>query len=130
MTRAGKNGFTLTKTRFRDGIWEGLLAAADDGAGEPEIGVTLHGASLRGVTVAPASEAGRWILEVPVPLDAVGDGVQTFLIIDMRSDTVLESFALMGGDAVAEDVRGEMALLRAELDMLKRAFRRHCLETS
>jgi len=27
-------------------------------------------------------------------------------------------------------MRVEMDLLRAELDMLKRAFRRHCLETS
>jgi hypothetical protein len=28
-----------------------------------------------------------------------------------------------------DDLRAEVDLLRAELDMLKRAFRRHCLET-
>ena len=63
-----------------------------------------------------------------MPVEAVGDGVQTFLILDMRRDTVLTSFSLLGGEALSEDMRAEMALLRAELDMLKRAFRRHCLE--
>jgi hypothetical protein len=29
-----------------------------------------------------------------------------------------------------DDLRAEVDLLRAELDMLKRAFRRHCLETA
>jgi hypothetical protein len=30
---------------------------------------------------------------------------------------------------LAEDIRAEMDLLRAELDLLKQAFRRHCVET-
>jgi hypothetical protein len=29
-----------------------------------------------------------------------------------------------------EDIRAEVSLLRAELDLLKRAFRRHCAETA
>ena len=36
---------------------------------------------------------------------------------------------LVAGDALAYDLRTEIALLREELDLLKRAFRRHCLET-
>ena len=43
---------------------------------------------------------------------------------------MLDSFALMSGDALSYDIRAEMTLLREELDMLKRAFRRHCLETT
>ncbi|MBS0125699.1 hypothetical protein [Thetidibacter halocola] len=124
----GASGYTLTKTRFRNGMWEGLLAAGADDPREPEIAVTYHGTPVRGVTVSGAGAPGRWVLEVPVPVEAVGDGVQTFLILDMRTDTVLDSFALLGGDALSEDMQAEMALLRAELDMLKRAFRRHCLE--
>jgi len=120
--------FTLTKTRFKDGVWEGLLIAVGEAEADPEIGVTLHGMPLRGITVAKTSEPGRWALEVPVPVESVGDGVQTFLIVDMRRETVLQSFAIMGDDVVAEDMRVEVALLRAELDMLKKAFRRHCLE--
>ena len=122
------DGYSLTKTRFRDGLWEGLLIATGETRGDPEIAVTLHGAPVRGVAVAATAEPGRWVLEVPVPVEAVGDGVQTFLILDMRRDTVLTSFSLLGGEALSEDMRAEMALLRAELDMLKRAFRRHCLE--
>lgn len=124
-----QSGFTLTKTRFQHGVWEGLLIASDPEEQSPDIGVTLHGAPVRGVTVAKATEPGRWVLEVPVSLEAVGDGVQTFLIVDRRREVLLESFVIMGGDAMAEDQRTEMALLRAELDMLKRAFRRHCLES-
>ena len=54
----------------------------------------------------------------------IADGVQTFLISDKRSGETLDSFALMSGDALSYDIRAEMALLREELDMLKRAFRR------
>lgn len=123
------SAYTLTKTRFREGIWEGLLVSEKADAAPPEIVVTLNDTPVRGVTVAEASEPGRWALEVPVPMEAVGDGVQTFLITDMASDLRLDSFTLIAGEALGDDIRVEMSLLRAELDMLKRAFRRHCVET-
>ncbi|WP_425100333.1 hypothetical protein [Tropicibacter sp. S64] len=121
--------FELTKTRFREGVWQGLLTPLAKDAGRPEIAVTLHDRPLHGVTVTEVPGGGRWALEVPVPLDAVGDGVQTFLIADANADTVLDSFTLIAGEVLGDDIRAEMELLRAELDMLKRAFRRHCLET-
>ena len=37
---------------------------------------------------------------------------------------------MITGEPLGDDIRAEVELLRAELDMLKRAFRRHCLETS
>lgn len=122
--------YTLTKTRFREGLWEGLLIAAGDAAPvTPEISATWRDRSVPGVTVAETPSPGRWVVEVPVPKEAIGDGVQTFLIADARTDEVLESFTLIAGEALGDDIRAEMELLRAELDMLKRAFRRHCLET-
>ena len=88
---------------------------------------------VTGVTVTemPAGRGGvlNWLVQVPVPPEAIGDGVQTFLIGDVRGDSVLSSFTLIAGEALGEDIRAEVELLRAELDMLKRAFRRHCLET-
>jgi hypothetical protein len=48
----------------------------------------------------------------------------------VATDAVLASFAFLAGDALSEDIRAEMDLLRDELDMLKRAFRRHCVETA
>ena len=124
------SAYTLTKTRFREGIWTGLLVAKVADAAPPEIVVTLHDLPVKGVTVSETGQAGRYAIEIPVPRDALGDGVQTFLLVDANADVVLDSFTLMAGEALGEDIRAEVELLRAELDMLKRAFRRHCLETT
>lgn len=124
------SAFSLTHTRFREGLWEGLLSVVEKGAAQPEIAVTLRDVPVRGVTMAEAGEPGRWVLQIPVPIEAVGEGVQTFLITDANADEVLGSFTLIAGEVLGDDLRAEVDLLRAELDMLKRAFRRHCLETS
>ncbi len=123
------SAFSLTKTRFKEGMWEGLLVAQPGTTAPPEISVTLRDQSVRGVTVTETTEPGRWVVEVPVPIEAVGDGVQTFLIVDAQADTVLDNFTMIAGEVLGDDIRAEVELLRAELDMLKRAFRRHCLES-
>lgn len=123
------SGFTLTKTRFRDGVWEGLLVAEQGNERPPEVVASFEERPVHGVVVSDTSEKGRWVVEVPVPIEALGDGVRTVLIRDGRDDEVLQSFTLIAGEALAEDIRTDMALLRAELDLLKRAFRRHCRET-
>jgi hypothetical protein len=124
------SAYSLTKTRFQEGLWQGLLRAEGGAVVPPDIMVTLRDKAVSGVTVTETQEPGRWAVEVPVPMEAVGDGVQTFLIRDVNTDTVLDSFTLIAGEALADDIRAEVELLRAELDMLKRAFRRHCLETT
>jgi len=123
------SAYALTKTLFREGVWEGLLAASRKDAPPPEITVSLNGAPVRGVTVAQAGAPGRWVVRIPIPVEAVGDGVQTVLIPDAACGETLESFTLIAGEALGDDIRAEMALLKAELDMLKRAFRNHCRET-
>ena len=114
---------TLTKIRFADGIWEGLLSNTPD---RPEITVLHRDSPLEGVTLAGPGRDGDWHLTVPVPAAAAGDGVQCFVIFDTASNTQLGAFTLTGGNAGDAGLRAEVALLRAELDMLKRAFRRHC----
>lgn len=121
--------FTLTKTRLFEGIWEGHLTQNGDANTQPDIEVTHLERPVRGVEVIESEADGFWTVRVPIPPEVIADGVQTFLIRDRRSNEVLDSFALMSGDALGYDIRAEMALLREELDMLKRAFRRHCLET-
>ena len=120
---------TLTKTHLQEGVWEGVLTA--DGAGnyQPEVTVTHLEKPIEGVTVSEDSDHGIWTIRVPIPVATLSDGVQTFLIFDGASNTKLSDFTLIAGEAVADDIRAEVELLRAELDMLKRAFRRHCLET-
>jgi hypothetical protein len=121
--------FSLTKTRFRDGVWEGLLVTGDGPEGSPEIAASFEERPLPGVTLSATQEPGRWVVEVPIPVEAMGDGVQTVLIRDARTEEVLESFVLIAGEALGDDIRAEVALLRAELDLLKRAFRQHCRDT-
>ena len=118
---------TLTKTSLIAGHWQGLLTATQDG-GTPALTVTHLNAPLAGVAVTPVE--GGWLVRVPVPAELIADGVQSFVIADAATGAVLNSFAVLAGDALAEDIRAEMDLLRAELDLLKRAFRRHCVATS
>ncbi|WP_417728734.1 hypothetical protein [Roseovarius sp.] len=123
------NEVTLTKTRLFEGVWEGVLTRQGEGDFTPDIEVTHHQEPVAGVEVTPRPEDQLWVVRVPVPLEKISDGVQTFVIRDRRSGEVLESFALLAGDVLSYDIRAEMALLREELDLLKRAFRRHCLDT-
>ena len=120
---------TLTKTRIRAGVWEGVLSGP---SALPVLHVTLLDARLPGVKVQPVpGNPGDWAVSVPVPAEMLNDGVQTFLIWG-KHDTAaaLAHFTIVTGVALEDDLRAEIDLLRAELDMLKRAFRRHCLETA
>ncbi|GAA6164331.1 hypothetical protein NBRC116590_20350 [Pelagimonas sp. KU-00592-HH] len=121
--------WTLTKTRLFEGTWEGALTRTNGGSGEPNIKVTLLNIPVDGVEIKEDAENNRWVLRIPIPSEAIADGVQTFLITDADSDEMLDTITLISGEVLADDIRAELDLLRAELDMLKRAFRRHCVET-
>ena len=123
------SNLTLTKTRLFEGVWEGVLTFEGEGKLQPDIEVTHLEKPLSDVEISDGPGKKQWGLRVPIPAELIADGVQTFLISDKRSGDALDSFALMSGDALSYDIRAEVTLLREELDMLKRAFRRHCLET-
>ena len=96
----------------------------------PQREVLLLERPMAGVTVeAVAGRSGEWAVRVPIPADVLTDGVQTFLIREAGSEETLAHFTIITGVAMEDDMRAEVDLLRQELDMLKRAFRRHCLET-
>jgi hypothetical protein len=118
---------TLTKTRIRAGVWEGVLSGS---AEEPAIDVQHLEKPVAGVAVSAVPErSGEWLVQVPVPAELLSEGVQTFLIRNMATGEKLQHFTIITGVAMEDDLRAEVELLRAELDLLKRAFRRHCLET-
>lgn len=122
------NEITVTKARIRSGVWEGTVTADSDAV--PVIIVTHLEKPIDGVEMIPVQgEAGLWSLKVPIPVDALSDGVQTFRIEDAETGARLESFTIVTGETLEDDIRAEVDLLRAELDMLKRAFRRHCVES-
>jgi hypothetical protein len=121
---------TLTRMRLAEGVWEGLLSTRaksaprlllrhrDELVGEPET-VEADGKS---------GEPGRWLVRFRLPVERLSDGVQTFVIEDAATGDALAHETIFAGEMVDEDIRSEVSLLRAELDLLKRAFRRHCSE--
>lgn len=120
--------FTLTKIRLRAGVWEGVITSLKD---TPEVIVVHLEKMLAGVSVAPlTNQVGAFSLSVPIPANLLNDGVQTFVIIEKNTEETLGSFAIVAGRPLDVDLRAEIDLLRAELDLLKRAFRRHCVETN
>ena len=119
---------TLTKTRIRAGVWEGVLTGI---SGVPALDVLHLEQPIDGVSVtAIAERPGEFAVQVPIPAELLSEGVQTFLIRNRGTGQTLAHFTIITGVAMEDDVRAEIDLLRAELDMLKRAFRRHCLETA
>ena len=122
---------SLVKTRIQAGIWEGVLIGGPDSDEAPEILVTHLDRPVHTVALTEdAQSPGAWNVKIAIPPDLLSDGVQTFLICDAATQERLDSFTIVTGVPLEDDIRGEIDLLRAELDMLKRAFRRHCVETA
>ena len=113
---------SLTSARIVEGIWEGIY----EGPATPNLTVTHLEQNVPGVTVEE-NGSGAWLVRVPIPSETLSEGVQTYLI--QQDGKTLGSFSVAAGAVLGEDLRAEISLLRAELDMLKAAFRRHCLET-
>jgi hypothetical protein len=122
---AKATGMTLVQTRIADGVWEGALSVADDEA--PVIAVLHAGRAVEGVEISPkAGKTGQFTVRVPIPAWALNEGVQTFLL--RSGEMTLAQFTLVAGLPLDQDIRAEISLLRAELDLLKRAFQRHVRE--
>ena len=117
--------FTLAQSQIRAGRWTGSLIGA--GTAQPQVEVTHLQKPLPGVEVTGAD--GHWSVSVVLPAEILSDGVQTLLVRETATDTELGHFSIVAGVTTDEDIRAEISLLRAELDMLKKAFRRHCLDT-
>lgn len=122
------SAFTVSKKRLQAGIWEGEITAEPGHQGEPSIDVRHDGMTVPSFAVTRNDDAQAWQLRIAIPPDLLSDGIQTFLIIDRDSEETLSSFSILAGEPLDEDIRAEVDLLRAELDLLKRAFRRHCAE--
>jgi len=114
---------TLTRMRLAGGVWEGLLSA-----GELPRLLIRHCDELVGEPETVKAEGG-WLVRFRLPAERLSDGVQTFVIEDAATGDALAHETIFAGEFVEDDIRSEVALLRAELDLLKRAFRRHCSES-
>ena len=122
--------FTLAPIRLFQGVWEAVVTRTASGDTPPELRVTHLDLPVEAVTLVDGPSDREWILTVDVTADMLSDGVQTVLVEDAATDEPLGRLHLICGEPLDEDLRAEVDLLRAELDMLKRAFRRHCVETA
>jgi hypothetical protein len=118
----------LVRTVLQAGRYEGILT----GAAQTEI-EALHKGRIVGVAqVTPhATEPGGAMqVSLTLPPEVLSDGVQVVGLRSTATGDVLDRITLMAGSALDEDIRSEIVLLREELEMLKRAFRRHCADTA
>ena len=112
---------TLVQVRLQGGTYEGVLTATRcDGIEAVHQGKVVAAAELHPNPAAPDTQ--RVVLELPPVV--LSEGVQVVSLRSVSSGAILGRITLMAGAALAEDVRAEIALLRDELEMLKRAFRR------
>ena len=118
----------LIGTRIAAGIWEGVLINQNDA---PQLEITHLEKSFGGLEVtALTGQPGQWAVRVHIPLQTLNSGVQTFVIRDRVNGATLSHFTVIAGLSDDHDIRAEVDLLRAELDLLKRAFRRHCVDAA
>lgn len=112
----------LESARIRAGRWEAVSKVQE----APDLEVRHLGAVLEGLEVSGGP--GDWRIAQPIPAELLNEGVLTFLVCRKADGEVLDSFTLVAGAPLAEDLRAEIGLLRAELDLLKRAFRQQSVE--
>ena len=91
----------------------------------PSFSVELNGAVVQGTRISAGQSDCEWVIDIPIPKHAIGDGVYTFLIFVESTSVPVGSFCISAGRAMEYDLQAEVALLPEELEILKRAFRRH-----
>lgn len=114
---------TLTTLRIAGGVWEGVATGS---AAPPQIEALHHGVVLAGLEIRETADG--FALRLALPATLLSEGVQTVVFRDARHGQTLGHISILAGAPPETDLRAEIDLLRAELDLLKRAFRRHCSE--
>lgn len=117
---------SLTRVRLQGGRYDALFS----GAADTVLEAVHEGKVVTVAQLAPdETTPGRFRVALDLPPSVIGEGVQVVTLRSAASGAALDRITLMAGAPLDEDIRAEVALLRDELEMLKRAFRRHCSET-
>lgn len=118
---------TLTRLRLEGGQYEALLTAPT----ETVIEAVHQGAVVAVADCTPDPDgADRKMVRLSLPISVLSDGVQVIGLRSARTGAVLDRITLMAGTPLDEDLRAEIALLRDELELVKRAFLRHISDTA
>ena len=111
---------------LKAGTWSGLLRRA---APPGRIDLIHMGETVAEARISPAGE-GVWRIEAALPPDRLSEGVQSFMLVagaagegDEGGERIA-GLSIVAGQPLESDLRAEIELIRAELDLLKREFRR------
>ena len=114
----------LTRISLKSGRYEGRLETS----GAVPVIELVH--LERVVGHAEVTEVdGAHMVAAEMPASVLSDGVQVVSLRSAADATILDRVTFLMGSGLDDDFRGELALLREELELLKSAFRRHCVET-
>jgi hypothetical protein len=117
--------WTLTRLRLAAGTWEGRLTGPA-GAEPPALIAIWRGEEIGSPNLS-ADGPGAWKATLILPAALIADGTHTLAIGPRGGDPLcLETFAF--GDPLESDLRAELSALRTEVEVLKRALRRHLAE--
>lgn len=114
---------------LRSGIWQGVLRR--DAA--PGRLVLVHMGNRLAEAHATEEPGGGWRIAAAIPPERLSDGVQSFLLVEDQAAEGeapqpgaqrLGSLTLIAGELLDDDLRAELTLMRAELELVKKELRR------
>ncbi|QRZ12289.1 hypothetical protein JWJ88_06545 [Paracoccus methylovorus] len=118
---------------LKSGIWEGVIHRE----AQPGRLVLVHMGSRLAEARATAEAEGRWLVAAAIPAERLSDGVQSFLLLEDQGAegeppqpgaAHLGSLTLIAGDILDGDLHAELALMRSELELLKKELRRLAMD--
>ena len=118
---------------LKSGIWQGVIRRE---AMPARVIVTCLGEVMAEAQVSADGEK-QWRIAVTIPSQFLSDGIQTFLLMEdegkgleppLPGAVSLASLPVIAGAALDEDLLAELSLMRTEIDLLKREFRRMAAE--
>lgn len=111
------------------GTWSGVLTAQE----QPGRVFLAHHGELIALATLEAGDAGVWKVAVKLPAEILSEGVITVTMIADSGEGQgpvlpdaehLAHLSLIAGAPLDNDLAAEIDLLRGELELLKREFRR------
>ena len=111
-------GPVLSGLTLADGVVDAHLA---DAGPDPAVDLVVDGRAVAAARLTP-DPAGGWRVAARLPRDCVREGTVAVVFADRATGAQLGVYVLRAGAGVEGDLAAEVAMLRAELDALKRAF--------
>ena len=106
------------------GCWTGAL----QGTGTPPELSVVHRGQVVAMAALRDAGPGVWSVTADLPATVIGSGVNGLVLVagdpDSAGSRVLGSLTLVAGTVAGDDLLAEVAQLRAELELVKREFRR------